>query len=376
MSMLEAATGPGSAAAVVNDAALSNDNAAPSNPDAALEAIWNKNERDNGAEREAGKFVSPDPAKKNAAAEAVASLPKGDKGEAPAVGGLTPDAGAVPLPDNWKGIQGADAVKDAWGKTPAELRAFVAAREQELQGRLSDHGRELSTFKPLKEVLDKNGKYFDPNTGAKIDGKVVTPAQAVEYLFNVQRDMDANPVPTIMSIIDRYGIRDKIAATFGATVQQGEAELRQEIAGLKQMLASVVNPASIDDRINQKLQERTDQQSAAEELTRLSADKPLYSEIPEADMVESIHKARRKLGEAASKEAVFNMAYDMAVHADPDLRAKAAAPKAAAPVDTGKKVQDARRAASVNIPSTQSGKGRVLTEDEELGAVFDRNQKG
>ncbi|TIW63034.1 MAG: hypothetical protein E5V48_02630 [Mesorhizobium sp.] len=366
---------PGGAAAVVVDAALSNDvgNAAPANPDSALEAVWNKHERDNGAEREAGKFVSPDPDKRAAATEAQAKAAV--SGEAPAGDGLTPDASAAPLPENWKGIQGADAVKDAWGKAPPELRAFVAAREQELQGRLSDHGRQMSAFKPLQEVLEKNGKYFDPNTGAKIDGKVVTPAQAVEYLFNVQRDMDANPIPTIMSIIDRYGIRDKVAAAFGQTVQQGESELRQEIAGLKQMLASVGNPASIDDRINQRLQERDQQHTAAEELTRLSADKPLYSEIPETDMVESIHKARRKLGDAASKEAVFNMAYDMAVHADPDLRAKAAAAKPAAPKDAGK-VEAAKRANGVNIPSTQSGKARVLTEDEELAAVFDRNQKG
>jgi hypothetical protein len=367
---------PGAGAnAVVVDAALSNDNggAPAANPDSALEAVWNKHERDNGAEREAGKFVSPDPDKRTAATEAPAKAAV--SGGEPVGDGLTPDVNAVPLPANWQGHPGRRCRQGCMGQGPAEMRAFVAAREQELQGRLSDHGRLASSFKPLQEVLDENGKYFHPESGAKIDGKVVTPAQAVKYLFNVQRDMDANPVPTIMSIIDRYGIRDKVAAAFGQTVQQGESELRQEIAGLKQMLASVGNPASIDDRINQRLQERDQQHTAAEELTRLSADKPLYSEIPETDMVESIHKARRKLGEAASKEAVFNLAYDMAVHADPDLRAKAAAVKAAAPKDNGK-VEAAKRANGVNIPSTQSGKARVLTEDEELAAVFDRNQKG
>ncbi|MER9912245.1 hypothetical protein NKJ71_16600 [Mesorhizobium sp. M0050] len=359
----EAAPVPG---AIVAD--TSNDNVAD---DSALEEIWNKNERDNGAEREGGKFASPE---RKAAADAES--PKGGDGGEPAGDGLTPGAGAVPLPDNWKGLQGADVVKGAWEKTPAEIRAFVAAREQELQSRLSDHGRQLSSYKPLQEIFEKNGKYFDPNTGKKLaDGKVVTPAQAVEYLFNVQNDMDANPVQTILNIVDRYGVRDKIAAAFGQTVQQGESELRQEIAGLKQMLASVHNPATIDDRINQKLQERSDHQSAAEELTRLSADKPLYSEIPEVDMVEAIHKARRKLGDAASKEAVFGLAYDMAVNADPDLRAKAAAAKPAA-TNGAAKVEGARRAAAVNIPSTASGKGRALTEDEELAAVYERNQKG
>lgn len=357
------------AAPVVVDTGAINDNAATD--DSALEAIWNKNERDNGAERENGKFVSAD---KSEAADTVS--PKGEDGGEPAGDGLTPGAGSVPLPDNWKGLQGADVVKGAWEKTPAEIRAFVAAREQELQSRLSDHGRQLSTVKPIQEVIDRHSHYFDPQKGRKLaDGSVVTPAKAIDFLFNAQANLDRAPVESIMAIIDSYGVRDKIAAAFGQTVQQGESELRQEIAGLKTLLATVGNPASIDDRINQKLQERVDQQSAADELTRLSADKPLYSEIPEVDMVEAIHKARRKLGDAASKEAVFGLAYDMAVNADPDLRAKAAAGKPAAS-NGAAKVEGARRAAAVNIPSTASGKGRALTEDEELAAVYERNQKG
>lgn len=344
--------------------------------DADLGAVWDKLERDNGAERDAGKFASPDPEKREAAVAAKSS-PEGGTAAEPAGEGLTPDAGQVPLPDNWKGLQGADVVKGAWEKTPAEIRAFVAAREQELQQRLSDHGRQMSAVKPVQEAIDKFARYFDPKTGRKMqDGSVVTPAKAIEHLFQAQANLDAAPVESIMAIIDMYGVRDRIASAFGQSVQKGESELRQEIAGLKQMLASVHNPASIDDRINQKLQERTDQQSAAEELTRLSADKPLYSDIPEVDMVEAIHKARRKLGDAASKEAVFNLAYDMAVYADPDLRAKAAAAKPAAATNGQAKVEAAKRAAGVNIPSTTSGKGRTLTEEEELAAVYDRNQKG
>ncbi|RWK79637.1 MAG: hypothetical protein EOR51_12060 [Mesorhizobium sp.] len=357
------------AAPVIVDAGVINDNDAAG--DSALEAIWNKNERDNGAERDNGKFVSSD-----RATAADTASPKGGEGGEPAGDGLTPGAGSVPLPENWKGIQGADAVKGAWEKTPAEVRAFVAQREQELQGRLSDHGRQLSTVKPIQEVIDRHAHYFDPQKGRKLaDGSVVTPAKAIDFLFNAQANLDRAPVESIMSIIDSYGVRDKIAAAFGHTVQQGETELRQEIAGLKTLLASVGNPANIDDRISQKLQERIEQQSAADELTRLSADKPLYSEIPEVDMVEAIHKARRKLGDAASKEAVFGLAYDMAVNADPDLRAKAAAGKPAA-TNGAAKVEGARRAAAVNIPSTASGKGRALTEDEELAAVYERNQKG
>lgn len=360
-------------------AEAANSNAAATvTDDAALEAIWNKHERDNGAERDQGKFASPDPAKKSAVEAAELTAAGGDGGEGQAGDSLTPGAEQVPLPANWQGIKGgvAENVKQAWEKAPADLRKFVADREQELQQRLSDHGRQASAYKPIQDVIERNGRYFDPNTGKKgADGRVITPAQAIDYLFNVQQSMDQAPVETVMNIIDRYGIRDKVAAVFGQTVQQGENELRQEIAGLKQMLASVHNSANIDDRINQRLQERDATTAANEELSRLSADKPLYSEIPEKRMVAFINDAWDRLGATASKEAVFNLAYDMAVNADPDLRAKAAAAKPAAPKDTGK-VDAAKRANSVNIPSTASGKARVLTEDEELAAVYDKNHKG
>lgn len=358
-------------AGAIADAAANSNAVATVADDAALEAIWNRNERDHGAERENGKFASP-------SRETGKESPGGDGGEGLASDGLTPDAGSVPLPANWQGIKGgvADNVKQAWEKAPAELRKFVADREQELQGRLSDHGRQASTYKPVQEVIDKFGHYFDPQKGRKLaDGSTVTPAKAIEFLFQAQANLDNAPVESIMSIIDMYGVRDKIAAAFGHTVPQGENELRQEIAGLKSMLSSVHNSASIDDRINQRLQERDGITAANEELSRLSADKPLYSEIPEKRMVNFINDAWDRLGATASKEAVFNLAYDMAVNADPDLRAKAAAAKPAATRDAGK-VDAAKRANSVNVTSTASGKARVLTEDEELAAVFDRNQKG
>ncbi|TIQ92416.1 hypothetical protein, partial [Mesorhizobium sp.] len=61
--------------------------------DAALEAIWNKHERDNGAERDQGKFASPDPARKSAAeVTAEPAVAGGDGGEGQAGDSLTPGA--------------------------------------------------------------------------------------------------------------------------------------------------------------------------------------------------------------------------------------------------------------------------------------------
>jgi hypothetical protein len=131
-----------------------------------------------------------------------------------------------------------------------------------------------------------------------------------------------------------------------------------------------MSPADVEKIIKGALTEDATVRAAAEELSRLSKDKPLYSEIAEDDMVHSIHKARTRLGDAASKEAVFDLAYDIAVNADPDLRAKAAAAKKAAATDP-KRTADARRANAVNVTSNATGQTRQLTEDEQLARAYD-----
>jgi hypothetical protein len=86
-----------------------------------------------------------------------------------------------------------------------------------------------------------------------------------------------------------------------------------------------------------------------------------------------INKAWQKLGENASRSAVLEHAYSMAVNADPELRAKAAALKNAAAANAGKPAA-ARAAKAVNVTSTSSGKARELTEDEILSRRFDQVQ--
>jgi hypothetical protein len=65
----------------------------------------------------------------------------------------------------------------------------------------------------------------------------------------------------------------------------------------------------------------------------------------------------------------------MAINADPDLRTKAAALKAAAANDPGR-VAAAKRANETNIRSTSTDKGRKLSEEEELGLAWDKAQRG
>jgi hypothetical protein len=333
--------------------------------DAALEAIWDRVERDNGAARENGKFASPNKQPDAVAPEANVPL-EGGEGEEADTGETSTPPVEVPLPSSWRGKD------ELWAKIPADLKEPLRAHQEELHKTLSQQGQALSAYKPIGDVIQKYGDYFDGRTAA------YKPAEAVEYLFNLQRQMDSNSLETLLLIADTYELRPKLAEMFGG--QGGEQTdnsqvLLAKISQLESTLREMGDPSKIDARITSKLKEDREFSQVEEEISRVSKDMPLYAEIPEQDMVYFINKSWEKLGNTASKEAVLKSAYDMAINADPDLRAKAAAAKAAASGDP-ERVAAAKRANSTNIRSTSTGKTRELTDDELLGQVWDKNQRG
>jgi len=268
----------------------------------------------------------------------------------------------VPLPANWNGMD------EDWKKIPPDVQAKIAARDQEIHVRMSDQGRQISAYKPVNDVFEQNKDLLEGRQTP--DGRPVTPAFAAQFLLEAQRRIDANPIGSLIEMAERFGLRNELQAALNGQLQF--QRIQPPAAGQPQNLSA----ADVAEIVKSTLTEDTSSRAAAEEVSRLSADKPLYSKIAEGDMVHSIHKARTKLGDAASNEAVFNLAYDMAVNADPDLRAEAAAAAktAAAAVSDTKKIANAKRASSINVTSNSSGRSRELTEDELLAATYDEVQ--
>ncbi|MCP2134594.1 hypothetical protein J2S28_001646 [Rhizobium sp. SLBN-94] len=349
-----------------------NDPAASAQADADLGAVWDRMERDNGSARDdAGKFTS------NAAEEALGPdagndvsepLEGGEGEEAKAGEPSTPPVG-VPLPSSWRG-------KEAlWGKIPDDVKEDLRVHQEELHKTLSQQGQALSTFKPVMDVFSNYKEYFGGERGN------YKPHEAVDYLFNLQRQMDNDPLNTLMQIADTYELRSEIQKMFrgeapaeGQQPTQDNAALLTKISQLENTIRSMGDPSRIDERITTKLTEDREIKEIDDLIGRTSKDMPLYDQIPEPDLVSFIHMAKQKLGGSASKEAVLKRAYDMAVNADPDLRAKAAALQGAADNDPAK-VAAARKANSTNIRSTSTGKPREATEEELLGSVWDKHKR-
>ncbi len=322
--------------------------------DAQMDAVWNRLVRDNGAERENGRFASPN---KN-----TETPPEGGEGEAAPVEASAAD---VPLPANWNGLD------EVWGKIPAEARAAIAEHQQQQHAKLSDMGRKVSQYEPLQQAASEFAEYFNGNLKGA-DGQPINPADGIRYLANIQRMMDRDAPTTILSIIDTYGARDKVAALLG--VKAGDAPpandqtatLLDKIDRLeKHILANGLDPSKVEQIVDRREQQRAHE----EEVIRLTSAKPLMSEIPERRMVFFINEAWEKLGPDATKAAVLDHAYNAAIDADPALRAKSQAATQAAK-DTAAKAEAAKRGSSVNLKSTGTGTPRVVSDDEAMEEVW------
>lgn len=336
--------------------------------DADLEAIWNRDNVTNGADRgDGGKFVSPNGEVSTEAEPEQATEPvteptslEGETGEEQP--GSTP--ADVPLPAN-RLLNSLDA---EWATLSPEVQQKLTERSNELHTKLSDMGKQVSTFAPLKEAASEFAEYFNGNLRGS-DGQPITPADGIRYLANIQRAMDKQPLETLLSIADTYGLREQLAKQFGGQVQevpQDQKILLDEIAGLKRTIQGLRDPANVEQVI-----ERRELQS---DISRFAASKPLYAQI-EPDLPFFITKAKTQLGEGATRTAILEKAYDLAIQADPALRAQSEAAKTAAKTDAAK-ADAARRATGVNVTSTSSGKAREPSLDDELAAVWEKNHKG
>lgn len=331
-----------------------------------LGSVWDRNYVTNGADRgEGGKFTSPNAETNTDAATTqepeTASLEGETAGEGQVDGSTPVD---VPLPANWQGKEELAAV---WGAIPADKRAIVAQHQQELHSRMSDMGRQVSTYKPLQEAASEFAEYFNGNLKSA-DGQPINPADGVRYLANIQRAMDKQPLDTLLSIAETYNLQDALAQKFGGQVQsvpQDQKLLLNEIAELKRALQGRNGSAEIE----QVLEAR----ELKTEARRLRESEPLVAEIPDHRWEFFVKEGLQTLGEGASLEAVFKYAVNAAVEADPALRAKTQAAKAATN-GNAQKAEEAKRATSVNVTSTSTGKARQPSLEDELGAIWDKRK--
>ena len=259
------------------------------------------------------------------------------------------------------------SVRAKWGDMPEDAREAVLASHRDLNRRMADQGRVVQVAKPVYDVLVQAASEI-PTL------KDMTPAQIAGDVFKmaqIQGQLAQDPVQTLLGIAKQYGAIDAIKQAVSGQGQTDAARenvaLMQEIRQLRAQIERTGSPDAFEERINQTLTVRETERMVSE----YAGQKEYWSDV-EPVIPQMIPIAQQRLGEGASPKDVLDAAYDMAIHAIPDLRAKAkpAVPTPATPDPARTAAQ--LKAKSVNVKSTSSGKPKPQTEEERLAAVWDK----
>lgn len=260
------------------------------------------------------------------------------------------------LPPNWR-----MDMADVWEAVPEQQREKLGKWSQELHAKMSDMGRKVADVQAIYD--DMTASYPERFSGPD----AMAPVDAVKFLYQVQKDMDARPVETILEIASRYNAIPDIARALGMGGDQNAQvqTLQNTIQQLEARIADMVSPQAITNHITRAMTER----EVVSSVEKFMAEKPFFSEV-ESVLPKFIEIARENEPEADPLHLLAT-AYDMAVNAFPAVREKAqAASKAAVQPDL--RAAAAKKAASINVRSTANSKAKPRSQEEALGDTYDR----
>lgn len=319
--------------------------------DDTLEDTWERLHREPLERDETGRFVpkngkAPDTEKTAQADQNSAVTPQAEK--------IEPATPAIDPPQSWT----AEARASHWAKLPPEAQTYIAQRESEAHKAITSYGERLKSYEPLEQVITQFKDDFSR--------RGLQPAQAVAYLANAQRQLDQNPIDGLISIGLTYGI-----------------DLRPLLTG---QTGSLPTPdprvGQVEQRLNQIQQDFKRQQDTLEQQLQADADATLKEFAKDKPYFEDVRKLMSsfvKDGHTASLQD----AYDMAVNASPQIRARIQADQRAADekkrqADESKrqeeakaKAAEAQRSAKVNVRSS-SAHPNPKTMDDTLEETWRR----
>ena len=261
------------------------------------------------------------------------------------------------------------SLKAQWGAFTPEQRNAIEATQRDVSARMADQGRVVKAAKPVYDVLVEAAQRM-PSLRDMTPAAI---AQDMLRMATVADDLARDPVGTVLKVAKDYGALDGLRAALAGQAPdanaQGTQALMAEVRDLRRQLASVADPAAIEQRIMATLSTR----EAETTVARFAAKQEMWSDV-EAVMPQFVALAQSRLGANASAEDVLSAAYDMAVHAVPDVRAKLAKPATPPPPPADPaKVAGQLKAKAVNVSAVSSGRASPMTERQKMAAVWDRH---
>jgi hypothetical protein len=275
--------------------------------------------------------VNDKPAETKVAEQAQIDKPASETQEAKPAESSSTETAKAKAPQSWSAAERAH-----WEKIPAEVQAVIARREEEAHRGITTLGQDAAFGKKLKDVISPYLPIIRAEGGDE--------AGAVRDLLQTAYTLrTANPEQKI-------GIFRHLAGQFGvdlAVAAQGAPQVNPELQSLRQELAQIKGHLSgAEQQQHQQVQEQ-----AQDIIEAFAAD-------PKNEFYDQVKPLMAHLL-VAGQAKDMQEAYDMACHANPDVRstiltrqqADAEAKRAA----EAKAKADAKRKAGGSISGSPAG---------------------
>lgn len=330
--------------------------------------VWDKlHPQDRVKRQDDGKFKSAtDQATETQAVETETAPAEQSTDQSPTEAKIEPAIKpAIDPPLSWS----AD-MKAKWASFSPDDQAFFAKRESEAHNQISELGRTVKSYEPIRNIIEQNREVFQQQG--------LHPADAFARMLAVNKMLENNAPSAIAEIAKAYGV--DLSQLNGSTANADNPEgaqvsaLKQEIGQLQRQLSQINN--KFTDRENRETEAQ--KSTLAKSVEDFSKDKSYWSEIESdvyrqlvainADESESLLMPAKKLELAHDRaiklnEAVSNKLTEAKRKADADKKA----------TEDKKKAEEAKRLASLNVKSSRGAAPQKAGRWEDtMRAVADK----
>lgn len=272
---------------------------------------------------------------------------------------------AIAAPASWT-----SEMKAKWATLPSEAQQYIAQREQESHGRISELGQYAKRMEPIREVLDHHKDY--------LRNVAMPPPELLSRLLDASRRLDTgDAVGVVRDLIQNYKI-DPFQLLDDGTQAQPDPNTQRLQSRIDQLERQLQGYTAQQERAAQA---QRDAQSNAvlAEIETFAKDKADWAELQE-DLFANI-AAIRKAKPNASHAEVLQEAYDRARWANPTTRARlqqeTQAKAEAQRVEEAKRIsQQARSAASINVSGSPRASVGPSDLDTDLRSIWRKRNAG
>jgi hypothetical protein len=329
-----------------------------SSVDSELSAIWDKH---NPSREPNGRFQAKEGATEPQS-EAPAAEGQTEATDQPVQTEATSEAAkpAVEPPVSWSA-----EMKAKFAALPPDVQAYAVQRDSEANKRISELGQMQKALEPVRSTLERYSPLFEANG--------VTYEAGLQNLLSVAAALQSDAPNAIREIARRHGVdlRELAGAAPADDGQPDSAELRsvkQELAELRRHVAETSNRVVSREQAEQHAQ-RT---SLTNAIDTFASDKPDFDKI-EADIAGLI-PAIKAANPGLDNKAILEQAYERAIWANPETRARRLEADAKAQADKAAKeaqarAEKAKKSASINVKGDAVNGNSPKSMDDDLREI-------